>query len=567
MLWADLFPVPLMKALSSGCLCMQSFLIILISFLAGCSGDASRTERFVSSSSFSSATSFSSSSSNSSATIATLSGTVSFDRVPHKANHLGLDYANTQIKPARGITVDLVNASDEVIASQITNESGQYSFNAVMGQEVQVRVSAQLKSNGAGWNISVRDNTAGGAVYAVQGALVAIVSENEIRNLHIESGWNGAAYTSRSAGPFAILDSLYVGITQWRAAGMTNPLPDMNVYWSENNTTADGNIALGEIGTSYYSNGNLYLLGDANVDTDEYDSHVILHEWVHFLETNASRSNSLGGGHSAIQKLDMRVAFSEGLANAFSAILLDDAIYVDSMGLAQSTSSFFNVAEKSHSVKGWYSEKSVESILYNYYLSSDNRPTKSVNDLFDAFTRQEYVNHSGLTSIFVFSDVLQQVAPASFGTWINLQTEQNIFSYNGFAEGETNTGGYVENLPLYKTLSLSTPQVTLCSSNRFGSFNRLSNYQFAKIVIESPGTYRIQAVNTVGTNTDPELYLYSAGQLINTGLSSTVNQESIQQFLSPSSYVLALADARVLNEALITDITSCFNLSLIGVNE
>jgi hypothetical protein len=566
MLWAYLFRVSIMKVLFPSRLIIQSGLIILISLLAGCTRDASDPERFTSSSR-SSITNSASSSSDSSVTAATLSGTISFDRVPHKTNHLGLDYLNIQIKPARGVVVDLLNASDEVIASQITTGSGQYSFAVALNQQVQIRVLAQLKNTEGGWNISVRDNTGGDALYAVQGALTAVSSENEIRNLHMASGWNGTAYMARSAGPFAILDSIYLGIDKWRAAGQTNQLPDMNIYWSENNTTAEGNIALGEIGTSYYSNGNLYLLGDADVDTDEYDSHVILHEWIHFLETHVSRSNSLGGDHSAIQKLDMRLAFSEGLANAFSAILLDDSFYVDSLGIAQATGFYFNVAEKSHSVKGWYSEKSVESIIYNYYLSADNRPVKSFDDLFATFTRQEYIYHSALMSIFVFAEVLQQQAPAAFPTWINLQTEQNINSYNGFAEGETNAGGYVENLPLYKTVSFSNSTVSLCSSNRFGSFNRLSNYQFVKILIDTPGTYRIQAVNTVGSNTDPELYLYSAGQLINTGLSSTVNQESLEQFLSPSTYVLTLADARVLNQAFVTDTTSCFNVSLIGVND
>lgn len=550
----------------------QTYLLVAICFFvgcfAGCSGDASDPERLISksSASISSSSSSSSSSTSSSAISATVSGNVTFDWIPHKTNHLGLDYAATQAKPARGVVVELVNAADEVIASQTTNNAGQFSFNAFVNQEVQIRVLAQLQIAETGWNVFVRDNTAGDALYAVQGNLSAISSESEIRNLHMASGWNGTAYVSRSAGPFAILDSIYLGIGKWRSLGLAAGLPELNIYWSEKNTTAEGNVALGEIGTSYYSNGNLYILGDADVDTDEYDSHVILHEWIHFLETTVSRSNSLGGDHSAIQKLDMRVAFSEGVANAFSAMMLDDAIYVDSLGISQASGFYFNVAEKSHTVKGWYSEKSVESIIYNYYLSSDNREAKSLEDLFRTFTRQEYINHPGLTSIFVFAEVLQQQAPTAFNNWINLQTEQNIFSYNAFAEGETNAGGYVENLPLYKSLSLSNPTVGLCSSNRFGSFNRLSNYQFAKLVIDTPGTYRIQAVNTVGTNTDPDIYLYLAGQLIGFGLSSTLNQESIQHFLAPATYVVSIADARVLNASITSDITSCFNLSLIGVN-
>ena len=77
------------------------------------------------------------------------------------------------------------------------------------------------------------------------------------------------------------------------------------------------------------------MLGDENVDTDEYDQHIVAHEFQHFLEDRISRSESPGGPHSPGDQLDLRVAFSEGFANAFSAMVLDDPVYRDSLGSPQ----------------------------------------------------------------------------------------------------------------------------------------------------------------------------------------------------------------------------------------
>lgn len=494
-----------------------------------------------------------------------MSGTITFDYVPHKSNHLGLDYSNIQSKPARGVVIELLNLSGEVIANQITNDNGEYQFDTLLGQQVQLRVKAQiLDIEAAAWSVDVRDNTNANSLYVVQGSLTAILSTHEIRNIHIESGWNGVSYANtRSAAPFAILDSVYSGIKQLQSAGLSDVLPEVSFFWSEHNTSAEGDITQGEIGTSYFSFEGIYLLGDADVDTDEYDSHVILHEWTHYLENTISRSDSIGGDHNSNQRLDMRLAFSEGFANAFSAILQDDAFYKDALGVNQSSGFYIDLAEKSHSLRGWYSQASIGSMLFNYYLSSDNRTAKTFDDLFKTFTRSDYIDHPGFASIYLFSEKLQLEAPAAFNTWSDLMLEQNIFSSEAYGEGETNAGGYVENLPVYKTLSLSSPTVILCSSNRFGSFNRLSNYQFVKIPIVQSGNYRIQVTNAMGSsNTDPDIYLYSSGGLIRSGVSSQPDQEVIRQFLVNSTYVLTLAEAKVLNESISSNMTYCFNLTL-----
>lgn len=544
-----------MKAFVQLGLCLLS-LCLLVACSKGNGSGSSTSSSVVSSSSSSAASSL--------AVSALLSGVITYDDVPPKSNHLGLDYNNIQRKPTKGLVIELLDASGGVISSQITNDEGEYEFNSSLNQQVQLRVKAQLLNNTGAWNVSVRDNTNANSLYAVQGSLTAISSANEIRDIHIESGWNGVSYSNtRSAAPFAILDSVYSGIKKIQSAGFSENLSELSFFWSEKNTSADGDVAQGEIGTSYFSSDGIYLLGDADVDTDEYDSHVILHEWTHYLENTISRSDSIGGDHGFNQKMDMRLAFSEGLANAFSAILQDDAFYTDALGPGQSSGFYIDMTEKSHSLRGWYSEASIGSVLFNYYLSTDNRSAKSFDDLLKTFTRQDYKDHPGFASIYLFSEKLQLESPVSFNTWSGLLVEQNIFSASAYGEGEINAGGYAENLPIYKTLSLSNPNLTLCSSNRFGSFNRLSNYQFVQIPISQSGNYRIQVVNTMGSsNTDPDIYLYSSGSLIKTGVSSQPDQEIMQQFLSNSTYMLTLAEANVLNDSISSNITYCFILTL-----
>ena len=61
------------------------------------------------------------------------------------------------------------------------------------------------------------------------------------------------------------------------------------------------------------------ILGDAGVDTDEYDESVIVHEWGHYLPDRSYRATTvLADRHGGGDLLDMRVAFSEGWANAYS---------------------------------------------------------------------------------------------------------------------------------------------------------------------------------------------------------------------------------------------------------
>jgi len=473
----------------------------------------------------------------------TLDGTIQYQRVPHfpldptksQSNYpapssiYGLDYAATTDMPARGVTVQVVNMdNNSVIASTSADTSGYYSLSVPNNTMIKVRVLAQLSKIGAlpNWDFSVKDNTNGNAIYAMEGSAHCTGSANETDNLTADSGWTGTSYTNaRTAAPFAILDTIYDGTQLILGADSTARFPALSAYWSANNTDTFGNVAVGQIGTSYFNGSNgIYILGDQDVDTDEYDPSVIAHEWGHYIEANFSRSDSIGGIHYGGDYLDMRVAFGEGFGNAFSSMVRNNPWYTDSSGSAQGSGFGFNVEteQETDSIsasKGWYSESSVEKILYDLY--------DSTNDLIDADTLSlgfqpiwnvlitDEKTLPVFTSIFKFIDILKMQDPGDATAIDNLVNARNIHVTDVYGTGESNNASNSSVLPVYNEVTTSTPATNVCVTNAFrrglgtGDYNVLGMNHFLRFTPSSDGTYTI-TVNTPSTpGGDPDIYFYN----------------------------------------------------------
>src|SRR5262249_13519959 len=54
-------------------------------------------------------------------------------------------------------------------------------------------------------------------------------------------------------------------------------------------------------------------------DPDEYDDDIILHEMGHWVASNFSKDDTLGGEHTIVDQLDPRTSWSEGWAHYWSA--------------------------------------------------------------------------------------------------------------------------------------------------------------------------------------------------------------------------------------------------------
>jgi PKD repeat protein len=479
----------------------------------------------------------------------TIGGMVTFERVPFSTNdNKGLDYTRTFEAPARAVEVELVRSSDQAtIQAVVTDSMGRYQFAAPTSTDVFVRARAQSRPAGAPpaqastWNIRVLDNTSANALYVLAGSSFHTCVVNHTRNLKATTGWGGefaGVYTGpRAAAPFAILDSMYAA-AQFVIAEGGGPVqwPALDVYWSVDNKPAvPWNPAIGDIETTLYRPlgqpaipAGVYVLGAAGSDTDEFDQHVLAHEFLHYLEDVLGRTDSVGGRHGLRERLDMRVAFSEGLADAFAAMVLDDPVYRDSVGTAQASDVSFDmesdpiVEPDLTNAPGWYNEASVHRIAWDLFdpVSSSDVPRDDVALGYapmHAVLTGAMASGVPLTSLFGFITALKQqpnVPVAAVDARVEAEgragTSLGIVStgMNAYATTETHSGVAASSaglvLPIYSPIGIGTGPVRLCTDAALdveadggvvsvpGSYNKLGNRRFLRFSVPAAQTAAVR---------------------------------------------------------------------------
>ena len=516
-------------------------LVILISFVAGCSQIGGVTPEDG----------------------VKITGTVTFDRVPVKVETYGmikLDYNNIQKVAAKNILVKAISENGESLYETTTDKNGIYNLYVPENTNVKVRVYARMLNKDK-WDVVVVDNTAQKAMYVIEGQLHNSGTAATRRNLHASSGWGGYGYTgARDAAPFAILDSINQAMQKVLDAQPKATFPQLTVNWSVKNVAAGGDQSMGQIVTSNYDGkSNLWILGDANSDTDEYDDHIIVHEWGHFFEDKFSRSDSIGGPHSMGDALDIRVAFGEGWGNALSAIATDNPIYFDTAGQNQSTGWFMDIENGSPQNPGWFSEASIQRILYDLYDKNNegnDNLSLGFQPIYEAMVNRER-NTPTFTSIFSFINALKSENSTQKNKIDQVVASEQISSIRdayGNYRSNTANGSYTQ--PVYRTLSVGK-WITQCNKNRNGVYNKLGNRTFIKVNIPSSAYYKFNAQPYGGEYGDPDIVIYKAEYpLESMGMSPLEGSSSdtLEMNLTPGDYLVEVYDASFNN--------SCFNISL-----
>lgn len=489
-----------------------------------------------------------------------VSGQVTFDRVPH-ADNGGLDYSNIQQLPARAVIVEAVdNSNQALLATTATDDAGRFSLSVPSATTVFVRVRAQMRDTGAqpAWDFSVVDNdgafdfSESKPLYVLDSGIFGTGVSGAIVDLHAESGWDSTLRlyaTERSAAPFAILDVVY---DAWQLALDADPaveLQALKINWSPRNSLASNSIQ----GT-FFANGEMFVLGAEEQDTDEYDRHVIAHEFGHYLEDAVSRTDSVGGPHSLAHKLDARVAQSEGWGNAFSAMVTGDANYQDSCCLGQSSAAVDFSLEDNCQLQGeslgWYSECSVGSLLYDFFDPPPGEVDDTVNlgfrPIYDVMAG-DFMTSPALTTVFSFIQALKTSSPAN-GTAIDMLVQnQNIQAagQNEYGSAEIDDGGNPDALPIYHDgLTVGGPAINVCSNNVSGDFNKLGNRVYVRFTIDGMADYRINATTTdsvTGSAPDPDFTLFYSGFLAES-VAAPANDETLLIALEAGDYVLEVWD-------------------------
>jgi hypothetical protein len=330
----------------------------------------------------------------------------------------------------------------------------------------------------------------------------------------------------------------------------------LDAFWSPDNKAASPtDIDAGDLSTSYYDGaGSLFLLGLDGVDTEEFDDHVIAHEWSHYFEDNFSRSDSIGGRHGFGNLLDARLAFGEGWASALAAMILNEPVYCDSA--TSSSGGGFNSESSTDSTNGWYSELTVIRLLYDLWDTGpgdDDAGSIGFGPIYDVMTGPQATTPA-FTSIFTFATYLKQqgtgqnpfiddlltangINPAAIDIWGS--TELNV---------SPGTPPPVDVLPLYTPITLGGGAVNICANSQFDSGrdgNKLSEHRYLTLSLPSPA----QVTFTVAANpapsqpsagfdcnandsdpensmhSDPDFIVWQNGSLVFWGLSCEPNNE------------------------------------------
>ncbi len=471
-----------------------------------------------------------------------ISGTINYERIHplHSGSSTILDTNNITTETAKQIVVEAINSSGTAISSTTTNDNGQYLLtNLPSDTNVKIRAYAKMLKS-SGWDVKVIDNTNNNAQYILEGDLITTGSSDSSRTLK-------ASASTKSSPPFAILDSVYLAMKKVLLADSSVIFPPLKMNWSVNNI---------ESGTYYDGNDNIMIQGDQQGDSDEYDDHIMIHEWGHYFEAKFSRADSIGGSHGSGDHLDIRLAFGEGWGNALSAMVTDDPFYFDTIG----TSGWnMNIETAQHNTPGWFSEASIQRILYDLYDSNDDgSDTLSLGfkPIYDLLTSKQKKTEA-FTSLFSFITELKNENSSHSGQIDGITENENIATINDiYGSNRLNTVN-IENLPIYSKLTINKTLTNICTSTTYGVVNKLSNHKLIRFTVNENKSYPIKVIQTNGRTSDPDFTLFQTSPFKQIALSEkpTLAKEEATYTLPKGNYLLNIYDARDSTKA-------CFNISI-----
>lgn len=465
--------------------------------------------------------------------IVTISGEVQYEHVPQGFPGSGLNYAGQGFVSTGNLFVEVLNATTQNVIASGTFPS-EFHFDVPSATDLRLRTTAVLSRQAPEplphWQISVRDLDATGTpigdVYTFTGPVFSSGPGGR-RDLQIPSGWNSAGQLvgPRSAAPFAILDALRPVL--FHAQSSISPVPDLPpllIDWSPTNVGGDTFFQANPGGTSW-----IVLAGEADVDTDEYDPSVIRHEFGHFILHSVSRDDSIGGAHSIVDRVDMRVALSEGFATAYGALVVHDSRYLDSFGVGQGESGFFDISGDIQQNEGWYTEASIQEVLWSL------QDLDTVWTVINGPMRQA----DAMISPFVLFAAYRQLRPDRAPTLDFLLQGEGIVgpTIEPYGSTETNNASSQNVLPVYRPISLGG-SVQVRSTNEFGVGNKLSTHRFLRLNVPAAGNVRFRAIAAAGR--DPDMLLFRQG--VSIGPSPGPANEDFSLVLQPGDYVLDVYD-------------------------
>lgn len=494
----------------------------------------------------------------------TLSGKATFDYVPSKGGKLL--YADTEARPIRGAALEVVDQTGAPLQRTRTDAQGSYSVTVPADSTVRLRVLAEIDANGV--TVNVADNTRADALYAMESEVFP-ASKGQA-DLHAGSGWTGSSYGQpRAAAPFAILDTVYRAQQKLMAVEPEARFKPLTLHWSEKNKPSAGDLSNGNIGVTFFRRGgvqgDIYVLGAEDADTDEYDESVIAHEWGHYYQWVFSRNDSLGGAHSG-EPLEMTTAFAEGWGHGISALINERPDLSDSLDKGQvGGAPPILLAGAPRPSPGWFDEISVGQVVYQLGQKVGLAPIHAA--------MKAMANTPAFTSIFAFSHAVRSGSGAAGDALDPLLTAQSIVtskaSGDPYGSGETNDIGMtaagfipeVSLVPIYRRVAPGQPDLS-CTLDLFGKGNKAGNHYFIRLEVPNPGKYRLSFQGVPlsgGTIAYPEVSWLENGRRVWYRPGATFFEREL--LLLTGDTVLSVAD-RDVNSGIGTPKFGCIRVSI-----
>jgi hypothetical protein len=491
-----------------------------------------------------------------------VTGQITFGRVPFAtAFPNGLNYAAPVQQPSRGVVVEALAAgTSTVLTSTITDSVGNYTLVVANNTNISIRVSARMVRNGSPqWDVRVQDGVPGTNPYSYTEPGSFSSGAGIAHNVAIPTGINaaGVATGTRASGPFAVLDTIYQGIQTILGVAPSTNFPMLVVDWG---SQTDG---------TFFSGGgsqHIALLADLTEDTDEFDQHVIAHEFGHYIEFNFSRADNIGGAHGLGDKLDPRVAFGEGFGYAFAGIVLNNPIARDSFvdGTTQRSGRFDIEANPPTNPVGapnndfgcWCSESSVWSILWDIHDNvADTNDTLALGfqPIWNVLVGPQATTPA-FTTIFSFITALKAQNAGSVSAINTLVAAQNINSANIDAFGTNET--FVPppllsgpTLPVYALATIGGGAIVLATSNDANStdptlprHNKLGNRRFIRFNVPTTRSVTITASSSNTNNPDTDFLVWRAGTFVVSATAPPASNETATFNAIAGDYVIDLFD-------------------------
>jgi hypothetical protein len=163
---------------------------------------------------------------------------------------------------------------------------------------------------------AVKDDA--GAVYAVRSSGIIVEPlDPDKTDVAIVATRDGGA------GAFNIFDQGVTAVTFVKSVVGSVP-PYLDWRWVD----GEAGSCVGNISCYDASSDTISVLS-IPADRDEYDDAVLLHQYGHFFLRHFARTDSPGGPHSVLNRVDPRLAFAEGAATFFGNAAKGSSLYVD----------------------------------------------------------------------------------------------------------------------------------------------------------------------------------------------------------------------------------------------